>query len=159
MPESRPSFPPFNLNIALTKVQAAEDAWNTRDPHRVSLAYTPDSVWRNRDTCIWRAATPSSSCPPPSGSANKTTYCERACGDSAATASRSSSYEIAATPDNGQHYGNELWEFDEARPDAAPRSEHQRHRHQLKADRRWFGPRPEHERGMQFWTREDIPLQ
>ena len=50
--ESRPPFPPFDLAGALQKVQAAEDAWNTRDPQRVSLAYTPDSVWRNRDTHV-----------------------------------------------------------------------------------------------------------
>jgi uncharacterized protein len=47
--ESRPPFPPFDAQTAAQKVQAAEDAWNTRDPHRVSLAYTVDSVWRNRD--------------------------------------------------------------------------------------------------------------
>jgi nuclear transport factor 2 (NTF2) superfamily protein len=47
--ESRPPFPPFDAETAAQKVQAAEDAWNTRDPHRVSLAYTEDSVWRNRD--------------------------------------------------------------------------------------------------------------
>ena len=52
MPESRPPFPPFDLDSAMKKVQAAEDAWNTRDPHRVSLAYTEDSVWRNRDQFI-----------------------------------------------------------------------------------------------------------
>jgi nuclear transport factor 2 (NTF2) superfamily protein len=46
--ESRPPFPPFTLETAVRKVQAAEDAWNTRDPQRVSLAYTPDSHWRNR---------------------------------------------------------------------------------------------------------------
>ncbi|MFA7512814.1 MAG: DUF1348 family protein, partial [Mycolicibacterium vanbaalenii] len=40
MSESRPPFPPFDLTTALQKVQAAEDAWNTCDPHRVSLAYT-----------------------------------------------------------------------------------------------------------------------
>ncbi|WP_169618720.1 nuclear transport factor 2 family protein [Mycolicibacterium peregrinum] len=51
-PESRPPFPPFTLETALQKVQAAEDAWNTRDPERVSLAYTPDSQWRNRDLHI-----------------------------------------------------------------------------------------------------------
>ena len=39
----------FTEETARAKVQAAEDAWNTRDPERVSLAYTPDSVWRNRD--------------------------------------------------------------------------------------------------------------
>ena len=41
--------PPFNLDSALSKVRAAEDAWNSRDPHLVSLAYTEDSQWRNRD--------------------------------------------------------------------------------------------------------------
>ena len=46
--ESRPPLPPFTLETALKKVQAAEDAWNTRDPDRVALAYTPDTEWRNR---------------------------------------------------------------------------------------------------------------
>jgi nuclear transport factor 2 (NTF2) superfamily protein len=45
----RPPLPPFTETSAREKVQAAEDAWNTRDPERVALAYTPDSVWRNRD--------------------------------------------------------------------------------------------------------------
>ena len=40
--------PPFTLETARAKVQAAENAWNFRDPERVSLAYTPDSEWRNR---------------------------------------------------------------------------------------------------------------
>lgn len=40
--------PPFTAETAAAKVQAAEDAWNTRDPERVALAYTPDSEWRNR---------------------------------------------------------------------------------------------------------------
>ncbi len=46
--ESRPPLPPFTLESARAKVQAAEDAWNTRDPDRVALAYTEDSAWRNR---------------------------------------------------------------------------------------------------------------
>ena len=46
--ESRPPLPPFTLESATRKVQAAEDAWNSRDPVRVSLAYTPDTEWRNR---------------------------------------------------------------------------------------------------------------
>lgn len=46
--EVKPSLPPFTLETATAKVQAAEDAWNSRDPERVSLAYTEDSVWRNR---------------------------------------------------------------------------------------------------------------
>jgi nuclear transport factor 2 (NTF2) superfamily protein len=40
--------PPFTLETAAAKVQAAQDAWNSRDPERVALAYTPDSEWRNR---------------------------------------------------------------------------------------------------------------
>ena len=46
--ETKPPLPPFTLDTAKQKVQAAEDAWNTRDPERVALAYTPDSEWRNR---------------------------------------------------------------------------------------------------------------
>jgi nuclear transport factor 2 (NTF2) superfamily protein len=45
---SRPPLPPFDEASARRKVQAAEDAWNTRDPERVAGAYTPDSRWRNR---------------------------------------------------------------------------------------------------------------
>lgn len=52
MTESRPPFPPFTFETATQKVQAAEDAWNTRDPQRVSLAYTVDSRWRNRDEYV-----------------------------------------------------------------------------------------------------------
>ncbi|MFP5371860.1 MAG: nuclear transport factor 2 family protein [Actinomycetes bacterium] len=48
-PEPRPPVPPFDEAGARRKVQAAEDAWNTRDPERVAAAYTPDSRWRNRD--------------------------------------------------------------------------------------------------------------
>jgi nuclear transport factor 2 (NTF2) superfamily protein len=48
MAESRPPFPPFTLVTATQKVRMAEDAWNTRDPQRVALAYTIDSRWRNR---------------------------------------------------------------------------------------------------------------
>ncbi len=46
--ETKPPLPPFSEETAKQKVQAAEDAWNTRDPDRVALAYTPDSEWRNR---------------------------------------------------------------------------------------------------------------
>jgi nuclear transport factor 2 (NTF2) superfamily protein len=47
--------PPFTLETALAKVQAAEDAWNTRDPERVALAYPPDSQWRNGTRVLaWR---------------------------------------------------------------------------------------------------------
>lgn len=45
---SRPPFPPFTAETAAQKARMAEDAWNSRDPAKVALAYTPDSVWRNR---------------------------------------------------------------------------------------------------------------
>jgi nuclear transport factor 2 (NTF2) superfamily protein len=48
MIESRPPLPPFTRETAVAKVRAAEDGWNSRDPAKVSLAYTPDSRWRNR---------------------------------------------------------------------------------------------------------------
>jgi len=44
----RPPLPPFTLESAIEKVRLAEDGWNSRDPARVALAYTPDSRWRNR---------------------------------------------------------------------------------------------------------------
>ncbi|HUA79949.1 MAG TPA: nuclear transport factor 2 family protein [Dyella sp.] len=46
--EQRPPLPPFTRETAIQKVRLAEDAWNTREPGRVALAYTPDSRWRNR---------------------------------------------------------------------------------------------------------------
>jgi uncharacterized protein len=46
--DARPPLPPFTPATAIQKVQAAEDAWNSRDPDRVSLGYTVDSQWRNR---------------------------------------------------------------------------------------------------------------
>lgn len=48
MDTPRPPFPPFTRQTAIQKVRTAEDAWNSRDPEKVALAYTPDSYWRNR---------------------------------------------------------------------------------------------------------------
>lgn len=50
--EQKKPLPPYNLESATLKVQLAEDAWNSRDPHRVAQAYTLDSDWRNRDTFL-----------------------------------------------------------------------------------------------------------
>ena len=50
--DRRPPTPPFTLETAAEKVRKAEDAWNSRDPARVALAYTPDSRWRNRSEFI-----------------------------------------------------------------------------------------------------------
>jgi nuclear transport factor 2 (NTF2) superfamily protein len=50
--EQRPPLPPFTLESSKEKVRKAEDAWNSRDPHKVALAYSIDSRWRNRDEFI-----------------------------------------------------------------------------------------------------------
>lgn len=47
-PEQRPPLPPFTAETAAQKVRLAEDGWNSRDPDRVALVYTPDTIWRNR---------------------------------------------------------------------------------------------------------------
>ena len=54
---NRPPLPPFVRETAIQKVRLAEDAWNTRDPERVALAYTEDSSWRNRSEFIEGRAT------------------------------------------------------------------------------------------------------
>lgn len=51
-PEQSPPFPPFTYETAVEKVRKAEDAWNSRDPQRVALAYSIDSRWRNRNQFI-----------------------------------------------------------------------------------------------------------
>jgi len=50
--KSRPPFPPFTVETAIHKIRLAEDGWNSRDPERVSQAYTPDSRWRNRSEFV-----------------------------------------------------------------------------------------------------------
>ena len=52
MSESRPPFPPYTRETAMEKVRAAENSWNTCDPARVALAYTADSLWRNRNEFV-----------------------------------------------------------------------------------------------------------
>jgi nuclear transport factor 2 (NTF2) superfamily protein len=49
---TRPPLPPFTRETAIQKIRLAEDAWNSRDPEKVSLAYTPDSPWRNRSEFV-----------------------------------------------------------------------------------------------------------
>jgi nuclear transport factor 2 (NTF2) superfamily protein len=153
MPEERPPFPPFTAETAAQKVQAAEDAWNSRDPERVAGAYTVDSVWRNRDTFV-------------TGRAQIVAFLRQKWERELDYALRKSLWTFAGNriavrfqyeshDSDGQwwrSYGNELWEFDEhglmRRREASINdvgiSE---------SDRRIFGPRPEQELGM------DIPLQ
>jgi nuclear transport factor 2 (NTF2) superfamily protein len=151
--EAKPPVPPFDLQSAIVKVQAAEDAWNTRDPQRVSLAYTEDSVWRNRDqfitgrtgiveflTAKWE---------------RELDYVLRKSlwsfdGNRIAVRFQYEWHDIA-----GQwyrSYGNELWEFDE-------RGLMRRREASIndvsidETDRRYFGPRPESERGQDILLR------
>ncbi|MDT0305026.1 nuclear transport factor 2 family protein [Streptomonospora wellingtoniae] len=153
MPETRPPYPPFDDEAAVRKVQAAEDAWNTRDPERVALAYTPDSVWRNRDRFL-------------TGREEIAAFLRAKWERELDYALRKSlwsfhgnriavRFQYECHDAAGQwwrSYGNELWEFDgnglmrrrEASINDIAIAE---------ADRRIFGPRPEGEQGL------DIPLQ
>ena len=107
--------PPFTLETARAKVQAAEDAWNSRDPERVALAYTPDSEWRNRTEFLKGRdeikAFLSRKWAHERGYRLKKTLW-------AFTADRiavSFEYEWHDSPGQwSRSYGNELWEFDEA---------------------------------------------
>lgn len=150
MAEERPPLPPFTQETAIQKVQAAEDAWNTRDPERVASAYSADSIWRNRDLFIaGREAI----------TAFLTQKWEREldyalrknlwCFDDDRIAVR---FQYESRDRDGRwwrSYGNELWEFDEhglmrrreASIDDVPIDA---------AERRIFGPRPEAERGGEF---------
>ncbi|MGY5045311.1 nuclear transport factor 2 family protein [Streptomyces sp. 900105755] len=146
----RPPLPPFTRETALQKVQAAEDAWNTRDPERVALAYSEDSVWRNRDTCVTgRAAIVEFLT---AKWARELDYALRKDlwsfdGDRIAVR-----FQYECHDADGRwwrSYGNELWEFDghglmtrrEASINDVPIEEHERRIH---------GPRPESERGLSF---------
>jgi len=150
MTESRPPFPPFDAQTAAQKVQAAEDAWNTCDPHRVSLAYTVDSVWRNRDRFVagrdeivafltdkWN---------------RELDYALRK-GLWGFTDNRIAvRYQYESHDADGQwwrSYGNELWEFD-ANGLMRRREASINDVAITDAERRIFGPRPESERGQDF---------
>jgi nuclear transport factor 2 (NTF2) superfamily protein len=145
---SRPPVPPFTAETARTKVQAAEDAWNTRDPERVAQAYTPESVWRNRDQFV-------------TGRQEIVAFLTRKWERELDYALRKElwaftddriavRFQYESHDADGQwwrSYGNELWEFDEnglmARREASIND--------LRitvAERRIFGPRPQAEHGL-----------
>jgi nuclear transport factor 2 (NTF2) superfamily protein len=146
----RPPLPPFTRETALKKVQAAEDAWNTRDPDKVSLAYTDDSVWRNRDTFVTgRAAIVELLTDKWNRELDYVLRKNLWAFDGNHIAVR---FQYESHDADGQwwrSYGNELWEFDEhgymARREASindvPIDE---------SERRIFGPRPESEYGVEF---------
>jgi hypothetical protein len=150
MAEQRPPLPPFSREDALKKVQAAEDAWNTRDPEKVSLAYTVDSVWRNRDTFVTgRAAIVEFL----TGKWDRELdYALRKNLWSFTENRIAVRFQYECHDAAGQwyrSYGNELWEFDgnglmrrrEASINDTPIEQ---------AQRRIFGTRPESEYGQEF---------
>ncbi|KAF0696503.1 hypothetical protein As57867_012711, partial [Aphanomyces stellatus] len=111
----RGPFPPFDAATALQKVKAAEDAWNSRDAHRVSLAYTPDTVWRNRDQIfVGRDAVVAFLTEKWANETNYTLVKNLWCHDGNRIAVRFT-YEYQRVSD-GQWFrchGNELWQFDD----------------------------------------------
>lgn len=146
----RPPLPPFSLKTALQKVQGAEDAWNTCDPERVSLAYTVDSQWRNRGEHIV-------------GRAEIVAFLTRKWqreldyslrkGLWSFTDNRIAvRFQYECHDPSGQwyrSYGNELWEFSAdglmARREASINDVAIN-----ESDRRLFGPRPASEHGADF---------
>ncbi|MBF6170594.1 nuclear transport factor 2 family protein [Nocardia blacklockiae] len=149
MDTDRPPLPPFtDETAARAKVQLAEDAWNTRDPRRVALAYTPDSVWRNRDEFV-------------TGRDEIVAFLTRKWERELDYALRKElwgfrghrmavrfQYEWRdAAGGWWRSYGNELWEFDDAglmrRREASINDTSI-----TAAERRIFGPRPDAERGV-----------
>jgi nuclear transport factor 2 (NTF2) superfamily protein len=152
MPD-RPPLPPFTRDTAAQKVQAAEDAWNTCDPELVALAYTEDSVWRNRGQFV-------------SGRAEIVAFLTQKWERELEYALRKSlwtfegdriavRFQYESHDQDGQwwrSYGNELWEFDEH--GLMRRREASINDRAIEASqRRIFGPRSEHDRGTA------IPLQ
>ena len=146
----RPPLPPFTRETAAQKVQAAEDAWNSRDPGRVALAYSEDSAWRNRGVFV-------------TGRAQIIEFLtgkwERELDyalrknlwsfDGRRIAVR---FQYESHDRDGQwwrSYGNELWEFDDhglmTRREASINDVAI-----TEADRRIFGPRPAAEHGLDF---------
>jgi uncharacterized protein len=153
MADDRPPYPPFELETARQKVQAAEDAWNTRDPERVSKAYSEDSRWRNRDTFV-------------TGGAEIVAFLTDKWDRELDYALRKSLWSfrdnrIAVRFQYESHdvdgrwwrsYGNELWEFDER--GLMTRREASINDVSIdESQRRIRGPRPDSERGV------EIPLQ
>lgn len=170
MSQPRPPLPPFTHDTAVQKVQAAEDAWNTRDPHRVSLAYTPDSEWRNRDlhvvgrdaiveflTAKWEreqdyVLRKGLWAFHDNRIAVRFQYEWHDAGGLGAPPARGGERSDPGTDTDGQwfrSYGNELWEFT-AEGLMARREASINDVAITAAQRRLFGPRPESEYGRDF---------
>ena len=149
----RPPLPPFGAETAAQKVQAAEDAWNSRDPERVAGAYSEDSVWRNRDQFV-------------TGRAEIVAFLTQKWERELDYALRKNlwtfngnriavRFQYESHDRDGQwwrSYGNELWEFDEH--GLMTRREASINDQAIEpSERRIFGPRPESDPGV------EMPLQ
>jgi nuclear transport factor 2 (NTF2) superfamily protein len=143
----RPPLPPFTFESARQKVQAAEDAWNTRDPERVALAYSENSTWRNRDQFV-------------TGRGEIVNFLTQKWERELDYALRKALWSFDGnhiavrfqyeSHDRAGHwyrsYGNELWEFDEH--GLMTRREASINDLAIdESDRRIFGPRPAEDRG------------
>ena len=150
MSDTNPPLPPFTLETAIQKVQAAEDAWNSRDPDRVSRAYTVDSQWRNRGEHIV-------------GRDEIVAFLTRKWQHELDYALRKGlwsfhdnriavRFQYESRDAFGQwwrSYGNELWEFSEA--GLMARREASINDVAIdESQRRYFGPRPRAEYGQDF---------
>jgi hypothetical protein len=148
--EPRPPLPPFTAETAAQKTQAAEDAWNSRDPQRVSLAYSEDSVWRNRDRFV-------------RGREEIVAFLTQKWERELDYALRKNMwafegnrigvrFQYESHDADGvwwRSYGNEQWEFDET--GLMVRREASINDLRIEEpDRRIFGPRPESEHGVEF---------
>jgi hypothetical protein len=158
MTDQRPPLPPFDLEAAITKVQAAEDGWNTRDPLKVSLAYTEDSQWRNRDTFLQGREAIVEFLTAKWDRELDYVLRKSLWGFRGNRIAVRFQYEWHNAEDQWfRSYGNELWEFDEnglmGRREASINDVSI-----AESDRRWHGVRPENERGIDYWTNVDIPL-
>jgi nuclear transport factor 2 (NTF2) superfamily protein len=149
----RPPLPPFTRETAAQKVQAAEDAWNTRDPERVAQAYSEESVWRNRDQFI-------------TGRAEIVAFLTQKWERELDYALRKSlwafednriavRFQYESRDRDGvwyRSYGNELWEFDEhglmTRREASINDVAIE-----ESERRIFGPRPAEQHGIEIVLR------
>jgi nuclear transport factor 2 (NTF2) superfamily protein len=150
MTDTLPPLPPFTLATAIEKVQAAEDAWNSCDPERVSRAYTVDSQWRNRGEHVvgrdaivefltrkWQ---------------REHDYVLRKGLWSFHDNHIAVRFQYESRDSSGQwwrSYGNELWEFDEA--GLMARREASINDVAIEeSQRRYFGPRDAAEHGQDF---------
>jgi nuclear transport factor 2 (NTF2) superfamily protein len=112
--EARPPLPPFTVETAPVKVRKAEDAWNTRDPEKVSLAYTVDSRWRNRTEWVTGRPAIVELLTRKWGRELEYRLCKELWGFRENRMAVRFLYESHdATGQWWRSFGNELWEFDE----------------------------------------------